>query len=172
MKKTFTIALLMLLMLYNSKAQSKRMISMQLSFNQVEIGFEHSILNDRFSAALFAGIGNQDINNDFDDFTSRLGIGYKVLSDPQNQILINTGIGVYFPNNKYYSIAAPYLKTGLHYTRFLGKAKKHGLIISAGYSYGKRDYKQTYSSELAVVSTIGTFKVSPINCSIGYGFKF
>lgn len=172
MKKIFAIALLILILPHYTKAQNKSMISMQVSYNQLELGFEHIILNKKLFVELYAGIANQDINSNFDDFTSRLGLGYMALSNPKNRFSIHTDVGVYLPNNNYYSLTVPIVNTSLRYTRFVGKTKKNGLFINAGYCYGKRDYKQTYSSEIAVISTIGTFKVSPFCFSIGYGFKF
>lgn len=172
MKKIFAITFLVCVLLQHTNAQDKNMISAQLSYNQIELGFEHKILNERLSAGLYAGIANQDINSNFNDFTSRLGIGYIVFSNPQNQVSIRAGVGFYFPNNNDYSITVPFAKAGLRYARLFGKTKSHELFINAGYQYGKKDYRQQYSSDIVNISTIGTFKLTPVYFSIGYGFKF
>lgn len=172
MKKIFAIILLTLLLSHSTKSQIKRMLSMQLSVNQVEMSFQHSILNEKLWTEFSAGVGNQDINNKFDDFTTRIGIGFIAFSKPKSQILINTGIGIYFSNNDYYSVTVPLINAGARYTRFFSKTKKHGFLVSMGYRYGKMNYKQEYSSDIVTVSTIGIFKVSPLYVSIGYGFRF
>ncbi len=172
MKKIFAIILLTLLLTYNTKAQDKRMMSMQVSLNQIELGFQHNIISDRLWANIYTGIGNQDLNSSFDDFILGLGIGFNAFSNKKNQVAINTGTGLYIPNNNYYSVTVPLLNAGIRYSRFFGKKDKHCLLVSSGYRYGKRDYKQEYLSDIVNVSTIGTFKISPLYFSIGYGFKF
>ncbi len=172
MRRISTIILLVFFLLQFTKAQNKRMVSIQLSYNQAELGIEQKISDTRLFAELYAGIANQDINSNFDDFTSRLGIGYIAFSNPNNQIAIHTSLGLYFPNNDYYSITVPLVSGGARYTRFMGKKDKHGLFINADYRYGERDYKQEYSSSIINVSTIGILKISPLYISIGYGFKF
>jgi hypothetical protein len=172
MKKVRSFFLLMLLLSYSTNGQTKQVISLQLSYNQIELGFEHDLLNERLTAGLYAGIGNEDINHHFDDFLCKLGFGYVVYSNFKNQVSIQSGFGLYFSNNDYYSITVPIVNIGTRYTRFIGKERKQSLFVDAGYRYGKREYKQVYSSEIAVVSTIGIFKISPLYFLIGYGFKF
>lgn len=171
MKKIFSITFFIFLLFQFAKSQNNKMISIQLSYNKIELGFEHKILNEKLFAELYAGIANQDINSSFDDIISRIGIGYAAFSNTKNQISFYIGMGIYFTNNNYYSIVVPLVNAGTRYTRFFGKTRKHGLFINAGYCYGQRDYKQQYSSDIFDVSTIGTFKLTPVYFSIGYGFK-
>jgi len=172
MKKIFAITFFVFLLSQNTKAQDRKMITFQLSYNQVELGFEYKILSEKLFAELHAGVANQDINSNFDDFTSRLGLGYTALSNPKNQISIHAGFGLYFSNNNYYTITVPLVYAGSRYTRLLGKTGKHRIFVNAGYKYGKRDYKEQYSSDIVHVSSIGTLKLTPLYFSIGYGFKF
>ncbi|MEA4840981.1 MAG: hypothetical protein VB110_08270 [Bacteroidales bacterium] len=172
MRKTVAIIILTLLMSHTVKAQEKDMLSMQVSFNQIEWGLQRTLLNDKFWAELYAGVGNQDMNSKFDDFTTGFGVGFIAFSTPQNQISMNSDIGIYCAKNDVYSVTAPFVRAGVRYARFWGKTGKHGFLIRMGYQYGKRDYKQAYSSDNALVSTIGTFKVAPLYFSIGYGFRF
>ena len=144
MKRIFTIIFFVFLLSQYTKAQDRKMITIQLSYNQIELGFEHKILNEKLFAELYAGIANQDINSNLDDFTSRIGIGYTAFFNPKNQFSINTGVGIYVPNNDYYSLIVPLVNAGIRYTRILGKNDKHTLFINAGYRYGKRDYKHRY----------------------------
>lgn len=172
MNKIFAIILLTLLLTQNTKAQKRRMVSMRVAKNQIELGFQHNILSDKLWADFYTGIGNQDINSSFDDFTIGLGIGFNAFSNKKNRIAINTGIGLYIPNNNYYSATVLILNPGVRYSRFFGKEDKHCFLVSSGYRHGRRDYRQEYSSDRANVSTIGTFKISPLYFSIGYGFRF
>lgn len=172
MKKLFVIILLTHFLSQNTKAQDKKMVSMRVAINQIELGFQHDILSDKLWADVYTGIGNQDINSRFNDFIIGFGIGFDAFSNKKNQIAINTGIGLYIPNNNYYSITVPILNAGVRYSRFFGKEAKHCLLVSSEYRYGKRDYRQEYSSDIINVSSIGTFKISPLYFSIGYGFKF
>ncbi len=172
MKKIFILTLLFTLLLNNTKAQFKNTISMQLSVKQIELNCERKIFNNKWGAELTLGIGNQDINNKFDDLTSRLGIVFFAFANSKNQISINTGVGIYHPTNDYYTIIVPLTFIGARYTRFLGKKDKHEIFVNTAYLYGKRNYIQTYSSELFDISTIGTFKVSPWYIAVGYGFRF
>jgi hypothetical protein len=172
MKKILAITFFVFLLVMNTKAQDRRMITFQISYNQIELGFEHSILFEKLFAELHAGIANQDINNNFDDFTSRLGLGYTAFSNPKNQISIHIGTGLYFTNNNYYSITVPLVYAGTRYTRLLGETGKHRIFFNTGYRYGKRDYKEQYLSDVVNVSSIGTLKLTPLYFSIGYGFNF
>jgi hypothetical protein len=172
MNKIIAILFFTLLLSNTTTAKYKRMASMQVSFNQIELGFRHHIIADKFWANVYTDLGNQDVNSEFDDFTLGLGLGYNAFSFKKHQIALNSGIGLYVPNNSYYSVTVPVINAGLQYSRFLGQTDKHCLLVSTGYRYGKRDYKQVYSSEIANASTIGTFKHSPIYFSIGYGLRF
>lgn len=172
MKKIIAITFFVLLLSQYTKAQDRRMITFQLSYNQIELGFEHKILSEKLFAELHAGLANQDINSNFDDITSRLGLGYTALSNPKNQISIHSGFGLYFTNNNYYSITVPMVYVGTRYTRLFGQTGKHRIFVNAGYRYGKRDYKEQYSSDIVNVSSIGTLKLAPLYLSIGYGFNF
>lgn len=172
MKKIFAITFFVLLLSQNSKAQDREMITFQLSYNQVELGLEYKILSEKLFAELHAGLANQDINSSFDDFTSRLGLGYKAFSNPKNQISIHTGFGVYFTNNDYYSITVPLIYAGARYIKLLGETGKHRIFVNAGYRYGKRYYKEQFSSDIVNVSSVGTLKLTPLYLSIGYGFNF
>ncbi len=172
MRILFIILGIILLHVTGIKAQNPEMVSLQLSFNQTELGYQRPILSENLWAGVYVGLANQDINRCFDDFVSGFKVGYLLLAKPKNQVSLTSGIGVYVPRNDYYSATALTLDGGFRYTRFLGKSKKHCLLINAGYRYGQRGYKQSYSSEVLNASTIGTFKVSPLFFSIGYGFIF
>ncbi|NCB06760.1 MAG: hypothetical protein EOM73_01190 [Bacteroidia bacterium] len=172
MKKIVAIIFFAFLLSQNTKAQDRKMGTFQLSYNQVELGLEYKILSEKLFLELHAGVANQDINSNFDDFTSRLGIGYTAFSKPKNQISIHTGFGLYFTNNDYYSITVPLVYAGTRYTMLLGKTGKHRIFVNAGYRYGKRNYKEQYLSDIVNVSSIGTLKLAPLYFSIGYGFNF
>lgn len=171
MKKIFAITFFVFLMSQYTKAQDRKIITFQLSYNQVELGLEYKILNRNLYIELNAGIANQDINSNFDDFTSRLGFGYTALYNPKNLISIHAGFGLYFTNNDYYTITVPLVYTGTRYTRLLGKTGKHRIFVNAGYKYGKKDYKEHYSSDIVNVSAIRTLKLTPLYLSIGYGYN-
>jgi hypothetical protein len=172
MKKLFAIAFFVFLLKQNTEAQQRKMISFRLSYHQVELGFEFKVFSEKLSAELHAGVANQEINSNFDDFTSSLGIGYTALSNTKNQISIHTGFGLYFTNNDYYSITVPLLYAGSRYTRLLGETGKHSIFVGAGYRYGKRGYTEQSSSDFADASSMGTLKLAPLYFSIGYGFNF
>ena len=153
-------------------AQSTQMASMRISIKQMEVSYQHSIFRDWLWIEAHTGVANQDINNRFDDFLLGSNIGWNVLSNPQNQISAHTGVGLYFPNYDRYSGTVPLTHASVRLLHFLGKTKKHGTQIDLGYQYGKRTYKQVYTSQAATVSTIETFQVSPLHVSIGYGYRF
>jgi hypothetical protein len=172
MKIIFAITFFVFLLSQNTKAQDRKMITFQLSYNQVELGLEYIILSEKLFAELHAGAANQDINSNFDDFVGRLGGGYTAFSNPKNQISIHSGFALYFTHNNYYSITVPLVYTGTRYTRLLGETGKHRIFANAGYRYGKRDYKEQYSSDIVSVSSIRILKLTPMYFSIGYGFNF
>lgn len=171
MREALSIILLFLLLDCTANAQNGEMYSLQLSLNQVELGYQHHILSEKGWVGLYAGIGNQDINPRFDDFLSGLKMGYNVVSRQKSQVDYIVGLGVYLPGNDYYKATTLVFDTGVRYSCFFGEKKRHCLLLSAGYRYGKRDYKQTYSSDILTVSRVGTFRVSPGYLSIGYGFR-
>ena len=81
-------------------------------------------------------------------------------------------VGVYFPNNDYYAAVSPVYGIMGGYTRFIGKAQRHSLLINLGYQYGQKNYIQEYQASDIFIATTGNFKLSPIHFSIGYGFNF
>jgi hypothetical protein len=170
MKRLSIRLLLVLLSVYGGvKAQNKNQLSLQLSFNQFELAYQHSLFIEKMWGEVFAGVGNQDINSRFDDFLTGVRIGYNVFSNEKNLLAFNTKFGVYIPHNDYYTATTPLIGVGIRYTRFIGQAKKQSVFVSTGYQYGRRDYKQEYSSELIHVATVGTFNVAPVYFSLGYG---
>ncbi len=172
MRKLIMIFSLVLILSLHTIAQNKRLISIQLSVNQIELGLEHQILSEKLSADIYTGIANQDINNNFDDFSIRFGFGYKAISNSKNQIALHSGIGLYFSNNDYYSITVPLVNADFRYTRFIGKREKHGLFINVGYRYGKREFKQIYASDIVEITTADRLILKPVQLTVGYGFKF
>lgn len=172
MKKIFAMAFFVFLLAQNTKAQDRKMVTFQLSYNQVELGLAYKMLPGKLIAELYAGAANQDINSSFDDITSRVGVSYTALSNSRNQISIHSGLGLYFTNNDYYSVNVPLVYAGTRYTRLLGDTGKHVVFVDAGYRYGKRDYKEQYSNDVVNASGTGTFKLAPLYFSIGYGFGF
>lgn len=172
MRLILAITLCVFLLSQNTDAQDRKMIAVQLSNNQVELGIEHKILSEKLSAESYAGIANRDINKNFDDFTSSVGLGFEALSNSKNQISIHSGFGLYFTNNDYYSITVPLVFAGPRYTRLLGETGKLRIFINAAYRYGKKDYKEQYSSDLVSVSSVATLKLPPLYFSLAYGFCF
>lgn len=172
MKKILFSVLFTILIANNTKSQNKSMLSMQFSYNELGIAYQYRIFSSKLWAEIYTGIANQDINKDFDDYTSNLKFGYNLLSNKNNQIALTSGFGVYIPNNKYYNALTPMINIGSRYSRLLGNSKKHNLFINTGYQYGKRDYIQEYSSEILSISTIETFKISSFYVSLGYGYSF
>lgn len=156
----------------HAMANKGKMMSVQVSVNEIVLGFQHNVLYEKLWVEVNTGLGNQDINSNFNDLVSGFGIGYNVFSNQKNQIAFNTGIGMYIPNNHYYKVTVPIVNAGLRYTCFIGKKDKHCFLASVGYRYGKREYHQEFKSEIINVSTIGTFKVSPVCFSVGYGYRF
>jgi hypothetical protein len=172
MKRLVFSILLSLLLVGGARAQNKRLLSLQLSLQQIELGYQHQLFSDNLWGEVHAGIGNQDINSQLDDFLSGMRLGGNILSTPNNKVALTGGVGIYFPTNSYYKATTLFFEGGARYSRFIGKLKQHCLFVGAYYRYGKRDYKQTYSSEMLNVSTVGTFTMAPLNLSLGYGFRF
>lgn len=162
----------MLLLACGAKAQKMNQLSLQFSYNQLELGYQRNLLFHKMWGEAFVGIGNQDINSRFDDFLAGVRVGVFALSNEKNRVALNTLVGVYVPNNSYYNAAAPVFGGGIRYVRFIGRQNRHSILISTGYQYGKREYKQESSSEVLQVETIGDFRVAPIYFSVGYGFNF
>lgn len=172
MRKIVAILFVTFLATNYTKAQHKEMLSAQISINQFELAFQHTILSEKLWAEVSVGLGNQDINHKIDDFTTGLMMGFNAFSNGKNQIAFTSGIGMYFPHNDYYSITVPIISAGIRYAHFFGKTRKHSFFVNTGYRYGKRDYQQEYSSDISTISTVGTFKSSPLYVSAGYGFTF
>ena len=172
MKKSILSIAFILLLAYGVKAQNNNQLSLQLSLNQIELGYQHKLFSENFWGEAFAGIGNQDINSRFDDVLTGLRMGFNVFSNNRSLLGLQTSLGIYIPNNDYYTAVTPVIGVGVRYKRFIGKSNQHSLLVNAGYQYGKRDYKQEYSSEIINITTIGKFEIAPLYFSLGYGFNF
>ncbi|QGY42504.1 hypothetical protein GM418_02195 [Maribellus comscasis] len=172
MKKIIFYAALLSLWTFGIKAQNNNQVSLQFSFNQFEVGYQHKIFSPNLWGEIFVGAGNQDVNTRFDDFLTGLKVGYNVFSHKRDKLDVHSIWGIYIPKNKLYTAITPMVGTGTQYARSIGKTGKHNLFISANFRYGKRDYKQKYSSETITVSKTGSFEVSRLVFSLGYSFKF
>ena len=157
---------------FGVKSQNLNQVSVRLSYNQFELGYQRTFIQQKLWGEAFIGLGNQDINNKYDDYVTGVRIGTPVFSNNKNVIHIAASVGVYVPNNTCYSTVTPYYGGIIGYSRFIGKTQKHSLLINLGYQYGKGYYKQEYSSNDISIATTGSFKVSPIHFSAGYGFLF
>ncbi len=169
-KKIFAFILLSLLIHLTANAQNRRVVLAQMYVNQFDVGYSQNIINQKFVAGIYAGIANCDINPAFDDFTTTLDVGIVVYQNTKNRLSINTGVGIYLTNNNYYLVKVPLLLAGTNYARFFGKTQRHCFLVSLGYRYGKKSYKQQYLSDILNAYSISTFKVSPLMFSVGYGY--
>jgi hypothetical protein len=172
MKKTAFLIVLFALICFGVKAQNSNQVSARLSFNQLELGYQRAFFQQKIWGETYVGLGNQDINKKFDDFVTGLRIGTPIFKNEKNVINLAAGIGIYFSNNEIYSVVTPVYSGFIAYNRFIGKSEKHSLLINLGYQYGKKDYEQEYSSADIYTATTGSFKVSPVYFSVGYGFHF
>lgn len=172
MKKSILSIAFILLLTYGVKAQNNNQLSLQLSLNQVELGYQYKAFSENLWGEIIVGLGNQDINHRFDDVITGLRIGFNFFSNNKSLLGLQTRFGTYIPNNDYYTAVTPVIEAGIRYTLFIGKLNQHSLFINTGYQYGKRDYKQKYSSEIINVTTVGKFEIAPLYFSLGYGFNF
>jgi hypothetical protein len=172
MKKIVILTMFIALISTGVKSQNVNQVSARLSMNQFELGYQRTFIDQKIWGEAYIGLGNQDINKKFDDIVTGLRIGTPVFANTKNVINVAAGIGLYFSNNDIYSVVAPLYSGFIAYNRFIGKAEKNSLLINLGYQYGKKDYKQEYTSADIYTATIGSFKVSPVYFSVGYGFHF
>jgi len=172
MKKIAFATALFALISFGVKSQNPNQVSARLSTNQFELGYQRKFIQQKIWGETYIGLGNQDINKNFDDVIAGLRIGTPIFKNEKNAIHLAAGIGLYFSNNDIYSLVMPVYSGFIAYNRYLRKSEKHSLLINLGYQYGKKDYKQEYSSADIYTATIGSFKVSPVYLSVGYGFHF
>lgn len=172
MKKIAFATALIALISFGAKSQNPNQVSVRLSTNQFELGYQRTFIQRKIWGETYIGIGNQDINKKFDDIVTGLRIGTPVFATKKNAINIAAGIGLYFSNNEIYTIVTPVYSGFIAYNRFIGRTEKHSLLINLGYQYGKKDFKQEYSSSDIYTATTERFKVSPVCFSVGYGFHF
>lgn len=172
MKRLTVLLALFSFFSFGVKSQNLNQVSVRLSYNQFELGYQRAFVQQKLWGEAFIGLGNQDINSEYDDYLAGIRIGTPVFSNNNNVIHIAASVGVYVPNNICYSTVTPYYGGIIGYSRFIGKTQKHSLLINLGYQYGEGYYKQEYSSNDISIATTGSFKVSPIHFSVGYGFLF
>lgn len=172
MKKIAILIAVITLISSGVKSQNTNQVSARMSFNQLEVGYQRTLIQQKIWGEAYIGLSNQDINRKFDDLVTGIRIGAPVFANDKNSINIAAGIGIYFPNNNYYSATTPLFSGYIAYNRFIGESQKHSLLVNLGYQYGKKDYKQEYNSTDIYLATTGSFKASPVYFSVGYGFHF
>ncbi len=172
MKKLIICTVVVVFFSFKISAQQNNRLNLQVAPNQIEFEYQRKLFNHKMWGETYAGLGNQDVNNSFNDFLAGLRIGFDVWSTPKNTIGLCSGIGIYIPNNDYYTAVTPVIGVGVIYSRYIGKSGKHALLANAGYQYGERDYKQEFSSEMIALEIRGNFSVAPVYFSLGYGFNF
>jgi hypothetical protein len=153
-------------------AQIKSQLSAHFSYNEAEVEYQYCVLPKNGWIAAYLGVGNQDINQSFDDPLGGLRLGVPVWCSGRSELDVTFKTGFYHPNNNYFTATTLTCGGGVRYNLLLGKTKRHSLLVNAGYEYGKRSYQQEFASESIYISTIGTFETAPLYLSIGYGFIF
>ncbi len=172
MKKIVLATALFAIISFGVKAQNLNQVSARLSFNQLELGYQRTFFQKKIWGEPYIGLSNQDINAKYDDVVAGIRIGSPILASEKNIVSIAAGVGLYFPKNQYYNAITPVYSGLIAYNRYFGKSKTHSLLVNIGYQYGKRDYTQKNSNTDFYTATIGSFKVSPVYFSVGYGFHF
>ncbi|WP_372652864.1 hypothetical protein [Draconibacterium sp.] len=172
MKRLIIYVAVIILFSCNVSAQQSNRIILQVAANQIELGYQHKLFNQKMWGQTYVGLGNQDVNSSFNDLLAGIKIGFDAWSNSKNTIWVNSNIGIYIPNNDYYTAVTPVIGVGIGYSRYIGKSGKHALLLNAGYQYGERDYRQKFSSRMADIETVGNFSVAPLYFSLGYGFNF
>jgi len=172
MKRLIVILAFFCFFSLSATSQNLNQVSIRLSSTQFELNFKRKLKQQKVWAEAFIGLGNQDINSRYDDFLTGIRIGIPLFSNAKNAFHIAASAGIYFPNNEYYSAASPVYGLMGGYTRYMGKAQRHSLLIHLGYQYEERSYIQEYQAGDISAAATGTFKLSPIHFSIGYGFNF
>lgn len=172
MRNTTFVLFFVILSSHIMKSQNNNQISLNISYNQFEIGYHQKFLNEHLWGQVFLGLANQDVNAEFDDFLTGIRAGIPILYNQKNSVDINLGFGLYFPNNDYYKVTTPFVEIGPKYSRHIGKSNKHNVSLSAGCRYGKRSYKQDFDGDNIYIETVDDFKVDAFYISIGYGFLF
>lgn len=154
------------------KSQNLNQVSLRLSPTQLELNFQRKLMQQKVRSEAFIGLGNQDINSKYDDFLVGIRIGIPLFFNDENAFHIDASVGIYFPNNEYYAAVTPVYGIIGGYTRYIGKAQRHSLLLNLGYQYGERTYMQEYQAADISTAITGNFKLSPIHFSIGYGINF
>lgn len=172
MKKVRLLGILLCFLSLGANSQNLNQISLRLSPAQFEFDYQRKLLDQKVWGEIYFGISKKDINNSYDDILAGIRIGTPLLSNEKNVIHMAASVGAYVSNNDYYDAALPVLGLGAGYTRFIGKAKRHSLLIHLGYQYGERTYKQEYQSSDISLATTGNLDLSPIHFSFGYGYNF
>jgi hypothetical protein len=172
MKHIHIIIATLLFTFASGKAQYNQHLSFAASYNQFKLGYTYKIAPIPLSIGVYAGVGNQDINNTFDDFLCGLQLSIPVVTFEKSDFYTGINTGMYFPNNQYYNANTFCVGANLGYEYFLGINKRHALFAEVGYVYGSKAYTQHYRNDVLEVSSTDVFKLSPIAISLGYQFKF
>ena len=165
------LLLMFLFELFSASAQN-RQIGLELSWSRACLGYRYQFAALPFWNEIYAGLGNEDINRDFDDFQFGIKTGMSLFSRPRTVLYGFVNLGMYFPENNYYRANTPFLGAGTGIRKFFGKGKRQSIFTEFSYRYGHTWYTQSYNRDGISVKTAGKFRLQPVSISIGYGFRF
>ena len=171
MKKAASVILFLILITDHMKGQESNQISLNLSLSQIELCFHYITPVQNMKAETYIGIGNQDINRQFDDFLTGLRLQYKLYTYKRNTLSVYSSVGIYASNNDYYKPLTPVFGFGNKYISYIGKSEKFFLTFNLGMQYGRSKFRQGYASEIIKTSTISEFRLNPLSFSFGLGLN-
>ncbi|NOY60508.1 MAG: hypothetical protein GXO75_16480 [Calditrichaeota bacterium] len=172
MKHITSVIIFLFLGVATSNAQNSSKVSFEISFNKMCLGYQFNFDKAPIWSKAYIGLGNQDINKEFNDVLSGIKIGTPFFSFTNSKVYGDFNTGIYIPNNKYYNATTLFIGIDIGYEMFFGTQKRHSLFTEIGYLYGQREYIQALDNETLFISTKDVFKLYPINFSLGYGFGF
>jgi hypothetical protein len=125
------------------------------------------------SSILFeTGLGMQGVNNKLNDPWIGGGLKYTLKENDKNQFSISASTGWFWVYSDIFKTSSIYFKPTLDYTRFFGKEKKQGALVSLGYNFGKGYYRQKSSDEYFDVEYVSNYRLKPLVLQIGYCYRF
>lgn len=160
-----------LLIIKTTKSQPFQLIKTGFGTQGLTIAYERQAHN-RTQVIIKSGLDMEGETKKMNDPFVTLGIGYNLIEKQKFQLQISLLSGFQQINHELYKTPIWLNTCTLNYNHFFGKNHKHGAGITLGYMYGKGRYKQMHTDEYFTTEFSGVHKISPVNASIQYCFRF
>ncbi len=169
MKQTLSVLIIIGLFAVRLQAQYSNQLSLEASYNLIEIKYNHDFSFKHLNLGIAAGTGNKGLYFKFNDFYTDIETKIPVFNFNRSEISLNPFGGICLNRE---AGVLPLLGINMNYSYYFGTEFKHALIFSPGIRYGRKTYLKYFNNQYIETVSQENYYLSLLYFTVGYGFNF